>query len=115
MAEMTVADWTTFLRARIEQERGQDAQALSVFERLLEKYPNDPHLNSSRAFALQRLGREQEAIASSIAARYTSLGQALVGPNDTPDVWISALQDVVEELERPERAAEAAARPLMVW
>jgi hypothetical protein len=112
MAEMTVADWKNFLEARIEQERGNDERALSVFDGLLERYPDNAHLSSSRAFALDRLGRGQEAAASRIAARYAGLGQALVGANDTPDVWISALRDVVNDADQPGKNVSVAPGPI---
>ncbi|MDH6291951.1 hypothetical protein [Rhodococcus opacus] len=114
MAEMSLEDWRTFLEARIEQERGNDEQALAVFDQLSETYPNDSHLSASRAYALQRLGRTQEAASSRLAARYASLGQALVGPNDKPDLWISALQDVLNEVDQPVQAAGLPSSPAMV-
>ncbi len=114
MSELTVQEWKTFLKARIVQEKGKDAEALPVFDRLLAQHPNDPHLQSSRAFALQRLGRAEEAVASRIAARYSVLGNSLTGPADEPDVWITNLKDVLDDADEFEQAGGIAAS-LVAW
>lgn len=114
MSEMSIQDWKSFLKARIEQEQGKDHQALRTFESLLEKYPGNAHLASSRAFALQRLGRTDDAAAASVAAKYAALGRSLVGELDKPEAWTSQLSSVVNELEEFEKSGRLAAT-LIAW
>src|SRR4051812_39315070 len=64
MDQLSLDDWKHFLKARVVQEQGKDADALAVFDELLARHPNNSHLNASRAFALQRLGRTHEAAAN---------------------------------------------------
>lgn len=99
MADLSLQDWQRFLRARIEQEQGGDEKALQVFDELHAKYPSDPHINSSRAYALSRLGRDSEAAVSQIAARYSELGRTLVGRNDRPEAWTEQLQALLGDTE----------------
>ncbi len=114
MSEMTVQDWKVFLRARIAQEQGNDQQALLAFETLNQKYPGDAHLAASRAFALQRLGRNDEAAAASIAAKYAVLGRTLVGEQDKSEEWTNQLNVVLGEVEDFEKSGKLAAT-LIAW
>jgi predicted Zn-dependent protease len=100
--------WRTFLKARITQEQGKDQEALKVFDELLLAYPDNPHLLASRAAALQRLGREDEAIAGRIAAKYASAAKTLVGPADTPEAWVSRLKNMQADLDRFESSGAIA-------
>lgn len=113
MSQMTVNDWKLFLKARIAQEQGQDKKALTVFEDLLEKYPRHPHLLASRSFALSRSGRDKEATASVIAAKYAELGRALVGEADQPEAWSRELEGLVEQLDSERGNVLASA--LVAW
>lgn len=97
MSNMSVDDWRSFLEGRIAQERGNDAKALSTFDKLQQKYPGNAHIASSRAFALERLGRSREASASRIAARYAELSGQLSGASDDPVAWVAGLDDLLEQ------------------
>jgi predicted Zn-dependent protease len=114
MSQLTVSDWKSFLEARIEQEQGKDESALARFESLLGRYPDNPHLLASRTFALQRLGRAEEAAASQIAAKYAELGRTLVGEKDQPEVWTSQLQATISELDDFQKSGKIAS-VLMAW
>ena len=114
MSQLSVNDWKLFLEARIEQEQGKDASALARFESLLDRYPDNPHLLASRTFALQRLGRADEAVASQIAAKYAELGRTLVGERDRPEVWTSQLHATVSELDEFQKSGKVAS-VLMAW
>jgi hypothetical protein len=114
MSSLSAEDWKTFLEARIQQENGADEQALKVFEALLAAHPDDRHLQASRAFALERLGRAEEAVADRISAKYTELGRTLVGSKDKPDVWTEQLQSLVGDIDQASTNKIAAAA-LMAW
>ena len=114
MSELSLADWRRFLKARIQQEQGKDAEALKTFDELLASNPNNPHLISSRAFALQRLGRDDEAAAHRIEAKYAVLGNSLVGDADDPEVWAAQLKALLGESERFETTG-AIGSTLIVW
>ncbi|WP_091993610.1 tetratricopeptide repeat protein [Paraburkholderia lycopersici] len=114
MSELSMQDWKVFLKARIEQEQGKDEEALHVFDDLLAKYPGDPHLSASRAFALQRLGRTDEAAAAHVAAKYAALGRTLVGNQDKPDLWTSQLSSVLTDVDNFEKSGKLAAA-LVAW
>lgn len=109
MNQLSIQDWKTFLRARIDQERGRDEQALGIFETLLRTYPDNPHLQASRSFALTRLRREPEAAASQIAAKYANLGRTLVGDKDNPEVWNNKLNMLLSDIEGFEKSGAMAA------
>jgi hypothetical protein len=114
MSQLSVQDWKTFLKARITQEQGKDQDALKVFEQLLKSNPNNPHLISSRAFALQRLGREDEAAASRLEAKYAVLGTSLSGAADDPEVWTTQLKSLLGETEKFEASGSVTAG-LVAW
>jgi len=114
MSELSMQDWKVFLKARIEQEQGKDDQALEIFDSLLAKYPGDPHVAASRAFALQRLGRTDDAAAAYVAAKYAALGRTLVGGQDKPDLWSSQLSSVLTEVDDYEKSGKLAAT-LVAW
>ena len=97
--QLSVSEWKVFLKARIAQEQGKDQEALAVFDELLAAHPDNAHLVSSRAFALQRLGREEEAQASRIAAKYAALSKSLSGTADDPKAWTQSLNDLVEKID----------------
>jgi predicted Zn-dependent protease len=111
---LSLQEWKTFLKARITQEQGKDQDALKVFDQILASHPNDPHLIASRAFALQRLGREEESAASRLEAKYAVLGTSLVGAADQPDTWTAQLKSLVNEVDRFE-ASPAAAATMVAW
>jgi predicted Zn-dependent protease len=111
---MNLNEWGEFLQARITQEKGNDAEALDVFEALLAKHPTNPHLQASRAHTLRRLGREQEAVAAVIAARYASLAQTLVGEADNPEAWVATMVDLANDAERAAKG-EPFATAAMAW
>jgi hypothetical protein len=113
MSNLSPSDWKTFLEARIAQENGDDQAALRVFEDLLKIYPDNDHLQSSRAFALERLGRGEEALADRIAVKYADLGRSLIGPADRPEVWTRELTSLLEAAERGKD--QAAVSPLVAW
>ena len=114
MATLSTSDWRTFLKARILQEEGKDAEALTVFDQLLATYPDDAHLNSSCAFALERLGRSGEAVAGRIAVKYTELGKRLSGPADKPADWTNELSSLVGSIQDFD-ARGAAPAVLLAW
>jgi hypothetical protein len=102
--QLTVDEWRTFLKARIKQEQGHDADALPVFESLLVFHPRNPHLLASRTFALARLKQGENAAASVIEAEYSQAGQTLVGANDKPDQWEAKLNSLLTQLEQYEKS-----------
>lgn len=114
MSNLSLSDWRTFLKARIDQEEGNDEQALKVFERLLALNPNNQHVVSSRAFALERLGRADEAIADRIAVKYADIGKTLIGPADKPDVWTRQLSGLLDDADSTERN-NMVASALVAW
>ena len=99
-SELTLNEWKTFLSARIEQEQGRDERSLGVFEELLRAHPDDPHLQSSKAFALERLGRGKEGAGYRIAVKYSQLASALSGSNDKPESWNSGLSSIINEVDQ---------------
>ena len=114
MANLSVQDWKTFLDARLTQEKGDDAKALQVFDELLAVYPDNRHLQSSRAFALERLGRGEEAIASRIAVKYAEIGRTLIGPADKPDAWTQQITSLLDDVEEA-KANNALSAALIAW
>ncbi len=98
--DLSSKEWRTFLEARIQQENGNDAEALDVFESLYRRHPGNPHLKASRAYALQRLGRASEADLIRIDAEYSEAGRTLIGERDEPEAWISRLSSLVESLDK---------------
>jgi hypothetical protein len=115
MATLSVSDWKTFLKARLLQEQGDDKQALSIFDDLLAKYPEDKHVKSSRAFALERLGRGDEAAATRIAVKYADLGRTLVGKSDKPEVWAEEINGILKDIESADVKGVATASALVAW
>ena len=99
MSDMSLDDWKIFLEARLAQEGGNDADTLSTFEALAEKYPNNPHVQSSRAFALERMGEEAQAAPFRIAARYSNAARSLVGSSDTPELWSDEIKELLDSLD----------------
>lgn len=114
MNTLSLTEWKTFLNARALQEKGDDQKALEIFEELLLVKPANPHLQSSRAFALERLGRGTEAIADRIALKYAELGRELTGDSDKPEAWTSALSSLLGEVENAE-AKGVVASALVAW
>jgi predicted Zn-dependent protease len=114
MSTLSVSEWKSFLKARILQEEGQDEKALTVFEELLSAHPDDPHLQSSRAFALERLGRPEEARANRVAVKYADLGKTLIGPADKPEAWIGQLSNLLNATEEAELKG-AVASSVVAW
>lgn len=110
---MDQASWRVFLKARITQEQGKDQDALKAFEDLLLAHPDNPHVLASRAASLQRLGREDEAIAGRIAAKYAAAAKSLAGPADTPEAWTSRMKGMLTDLERFETSGALASA--IVW
>lgn len=114
MSQLSLADWKLFLKARIDQEQGNDNDALNIFDKLLQKYPDDPHLLASRTFALSRLDREEEARASHVATKYAMLGRTLIGEQDIPERWAGELKNVLGDIEELERGGKISAS-LVMW
>jgi len=114
MDELTVPEWKSFLGARITQENGDDGKALEIFDELLKLHPTNPHLLGARAFALQRLGRKEDAIAAQLESSYSELGKSLTGTRDVPEVWTARLKSLLEETEAPE-ALMAAGGATIAW
>lgn len=115
MTELSTADWKVFLKARIAQEKGDDKSALKTFEGLLEKYPLNQHLRSSRAFALERLDRGVEALADRISAKYADIGRQLTGDSDKPEAWNAELSEILENVERTEGGISVSAGAFVAW
>lgn len=111
--DLSIDEWTTFLKARINQEKGNDEQALQTFEQLLISHPRNPHLLSSRAIALKRLNRPDMLMAK-VAAEYAELGRTLVGPNDKPDVWVDKLTELLSATQTKDSDAFVASS-LVAW
>lgn len=114
MADLSVDQWKTFLHARLLQESGKDAEALEVFDRLLTLHPTNPHLQSSRAFALERLNRGSEAVPARVAAAYAKAASSLVGNADKPEDWTAELKNLISEVELTERGRPLTAA-LVAW
>ncbi len=114
MSALSTAEWKSFLSARLAQEQGEDEKALRTFEELLRAHPNDPHVRSSHAFALERLGRGKEAVADRIAARYSQLAGTLSGANDKPENWSAALSSILSDIEQAE-VRGTISNNLVVW
>jgi len=114
MDQLSLPEWKRFLKARIAQEQGKDQEALKTFEDLLAAHPNNAHLISSRAFALQRVGRDDEAAANRIEAKYATLGKSLVGEADDPEVWTAKLKSLLGDTEKFETSGTIAST-LIVW
>ena len=111
--DLNADEWIAFLKARILQEKGNDAEALPVFERLLAGHPRNPHLLSSRAMALKRLGKP-EVLVAKIAAEYAEAGRRFVGPGDKPDVWVEKMTALLSALEKKDADAFVA-DSLVAW
>lgn len=103
MANLTSDQWKTFLNARLLQEQGKDAEALDVFDKLLSANPTNPHLQASKAFALERLDRKGDAAAARIAAAYSKAAVSLSGDADRPESWTSELNNLLNEIQQVER------------
>ncbi|WUA07006.1 hypothetical protein OG225_33580 [Nocardia sp. NBC_01377] len=104
-----MSEWKSFLKARIAQEQGEDEDALKTFDKLLRSNPTDPHLHASRSFALERLGRNDEAASSRIASVYSALGANLVGEADNPREWTKGLQGLAKGIEGFEKSGNLSA------
>jgi Flp pilus assembly protein TadD len=114
MNQLTVEEWKVFLKARMAQEAGNDQEALTAFDQLLEARPDNPHLMSSRAFALQRLGRKDEAAANHIAAKYAVMSQSLTAAADKPEAWTSGLKSLLANVEKLDSGAALSA-VMVAW
>lgn len=114
MNQLTLAEWKTFLSARVLQEQGSDQEALKVFDELLLAHPDNPHLLAARSFALQRLGQPDAAEATRIASTYAELGRTLVGPKDDPKVWTDQLKALLGDTEKLD-STKMLASAFVVW
>lgn len=100
MSDMTMEDWKEFLKARLEQESGKnESEVNDVFERLAQSYPDNPHVQASLAFALERQGKTEESITQRVGAKYSSLARSLSGNNDSPELWSKELQELLDGLK----------------
>lgn len=98
MPELTVNDWKDFISARLLQEEGKDKDALPVFEKLAKAYPTNPHVQTARAFALQRASQGDDAVAARLNAAYSKAAAALSGDADSPEAWVKELQALKDAL-----------------
>lgn len=105
MADLSVDQWKAFLNARLTQEAGDDQKALEILDKLAVVHPNNPHIQSARAFALVRLNRSDEAKVARISAAYAKTAATLVGDADKPEAWTSELKSLLGELESTEKSA----------
>jgi len=103
MPDLSPDQWKTFLNARLLQEQGKDADALEAFDKLLSANPTSAHLQSSRAYALERLNRRGEAASARIAAAYSKTAAALIGDADKPDAWTAELNTLLNEVQQLEK------------
>lgn len=103
MSDLTLDQWRTFLNGRILQEQGKDGEALELFDRLLASHPKDPHLQASRAFALERLNRKGDAASARIAAAYSKAAAGLIGDADKPEAWTAELNSLLSEVQQVEK------------
>ena len=92
--------WKEFLQARILQEKGNDAQSLEIFDKLANHYPDNEHFQTAKTFALARLGRRDEAIASNVTKLYTDAAKKLNGSEDRSESWINELNSLVSEVDK---------------
>ncbi len=114
MADLTTDQWKSFLNARLLQEQGKDAEALEVFEKLLAANPASAHLQSSKAFALDRLNRKSDAAAARIGAAYSKAAAALSGNADKPDSWTAELTNLLNEVQQVEKGRSISAA-MVAW
>ncbi len=114
MSDLTIDQWKTFLNARVSQEQGRDAEALEMFDRLLAANPNNPHVQASRAFALERLNRKGDALAARIGAAYAKAAAALSGEADRPETWTSELSSLLNEVQQVEKGRSISAA-MVAW
>jgi Flp pilus assembly protein TadD len=114
MTDLTTDQWKSFLNARILQEQGKDAEALDIFDKLLAANPANPHLRSSKAFALERLNRRTDAVAARIASAYSKAAAALSGDADRPENWTAELNNLLNEVQGVEKG-RAISAALVAW
>lgn len=114
MPDLTTDQWKSFLNARILQEQGKDAEALEMFDKLLAANPSSTHLQSSRAFALERLNRRGDAASARIAAAYSKTAASLSGEADKPEAWTSELTNLLNEVQQLEKGRSISAA-LVAW
>ncbi|MDD5190347.1 MAG: tetratricopeptide repeat protein [Dehalococcoidales bacterium] len=91
--------WKTFLRGRIEQEKGNHEGALKAFDTALKIDPANPAFLTARGNALAKLGKPEEAMVSQLVASYSKLAVKLTGKNDKADTWVAGLEQMLKKAE----------------
>lgn len=91
--------WKIFLKGRIEQEKGDNKEALEAFEQVLRVDPDNPSFLNAKSTALAALKRPEEAAITKIKSGYRELAKKYVGENDKPEPWIEGLQKLLEIAE----------------
>ncbi len=105
--------WKNFLKGRILQEQGNNEKALEYIDKALAINPNNAHYLNAKVFALQSLGRSDNAMAASIASKYEALAKKYVGKADKPGPWIEGLEEISANIDDFEEKAEEAIK--VVW
>ena len=106
MSDLTLEHWKEFLHARLLQEAGKDAEALPVFDRLAEIYPDNAHIQASRGFAYQRLDQSAKAASARLASAYSKASAALIGGADQPEAWTAELNRLLAQTDGTALRAE---------
>jgi len=105
-ADPSLEAWKVFLRGRIAQEQGKDEEALKLLDAALKIEPENRHFLAARAAVLGHMGRDREAVTTSIAARYGDLARGLSGEKDQPGPWLQGLEKLLrdaDEMKAPTR------------
>ncbi len=114
MSDLSLDEWKVFLKARLQQEAGRDAEALATFNQLSEVKADNAHVQASRAFALSRLNNGPASSALRIGAAYSKAAASLVGDADTPEAWTAELNSLLSELDGVQKGRPVSAS-FVVW
>jgi len=96
--------WKIFLKGRIQQEKGENEEALKHFDQALKFEPDNEYFLNAKCIALASLNRHQEVpIAVYMRKGYSELAKTFIGKLDTPDFWIAGLTQLMQKAEALEK------------
>lgn len=97
--------WKLFIKARIDQERGEHDVALANLRKALKRDPDNPFFLHAEAQSLRALGKValvDEHSTDLVARKYAESARKNMGQQDRPEIWIAELRSLLQEIEMAE-------------
>jgi hypothetical protein len=117
MSYSELSAWRTYLKGRIEQEKGNHTAAVAAFEAALRLDPTNPSFLKSLAISTATSPSDVSTAVSGLEAGYRKLAESLSGQDDDPKKWIAGLEKLVTDSDKAGGRGAAAVAQVMdvVW